>query len=205
MSLTSESREDAGKTQPIALKVATRLAGLVPNIDPSTRTVVFTHVPKTGGMTLDHIMMAAATVAGKRWRRLPMTAQRSMPRHERRQMFLDFEQFPQDELADCDYVTGHMPFGIHRRLPRPSLYIVLLRDPVARLLSNFRFGIDRGKQSLQRAHRRHAQAFVEIDGFGVLLPDYGIVPRKLGIAGKRLVDTPRIARVERAGGVPRQQ
>jgi hypothetical protein len=147
MSLTSESREKDAKMRPIVLKVATRLAGVVPNIDLSSRTIVFTHIPKTGGMTLDHIMMAAATVAGRRWRRLPMTAQRSMPRHERRQMFLDFEQFPQDELAGCDYVTGHMPFGIHRRLPRPSLYIVLLREPVARLLSNFRFGIDRGKWS----------------------------------------------------------
>jgi hypothetical protein len=147
MSLTTESRGEAVKMPPIVLKVATRLAGVVPSIDPSHRTIVFTHVPKTGGMTLDHIMMAAAAVGGKRWRRLPMTAQLSTPRHERRQMFLDFEQFPQDELASCDYVTGHMPFGIHRRLPRPSLYIVLLRDPVARLLSNFRFGIDRGKWS----------------------------------------------------------
>jgi hypothetical protein len=147
MSLTTESHGGAAKMPPIVLKVATRLAGVVPSVDPSGQTIVFTHVPKTGGMTLDHIMMAAAAVGGKRWRRLPMTAQRSIPRHERRQMFLDFEQFSQDELVGFDCVTGHMPFGIHRRLPRPSLYIVLLRDPVARLLSNFRFGIDRGKWS----------------------------------------------------------
>ena len=147
MSLTTESHGDGVRTPPVVLKVATRLAGVVPSVDPSDHTIVFTHVPKTGGMTLDHIMMAAAAVGGKRWRRLPMTAQRSVPRHERRQMFLDFEEFPRDELAGFDYITGHMPFGIHRRLPRPSLYIVLLRDPVARLLSNFRFGIDRGKWS----------------------------------------------------------
>jgi len=145
MSLTAESRGEAANMRPIVLKVATRLAGVAPNIDIPRRTIVFTHVPKTGGMTLDHIMMAAAAVHGKRWRRLPMTDQLSIPRPQRKQMFLDFEQFSEDQLASYDYITGHMPFGIHRRLPRPSLYIVLLRDPVARLLSDFRFGIDRAK------------------------------------------------------------
>jgi hypothetical protein len=147
MSSPAESLGAPDGAPNLHLKIATRLAGIAPNIDPSGYTVVFTHIPKTGGTTLDQIMKAAAAAQGKRWRRLPMTAQLSIPRADRRQTLLDLEQFSQDELRKYDYVTGHMPFGIHRRLPRPALYVVLLRDPVARLLSNIRFGIDRGKWS----------------------------------------------------------
>jgi hypothetical protein len=147
MSSQTESLSAASRTPNLRLKIATRLAGIVPNIDASQYTVVFTHIPKTGGTTLDHIVKGAAAAQGKRWRRLPMTAQLSIPRQDRKQTLLDLSEFSQDELRTYDYVTGHMPFGIHRLLPRQALYVVLLRDPVARLLSNVRFGIDREKWS----------------------------------------------------------
>jgi hypothetical protein len=47
-------------------------------------------------------------------------------------------------VATLDYLTGHLPYGIHARLPRSCLYVTLLRDPTAQLLSYFRFGVERG-------------------------------------------------------------
>jgi len=146
MQRDTDRSEEAG-TAPSRLKVATRFAGVSPNIDPSGRVVIFTHVPKTGGTTLDHIFAAAAAVTGKRKRRLRMKSAAASPRHARDQHLLNFATVPQQELADADYLTGHFQFGIHQRLQRPFLYVTLLRDPVSRLLSNIRFGIDHGKWS----------------------------------------------------------
>lgn len=147
---TSRVETDAdndGGSLPPRLKIATRFAGVVPNLDVSRRLVIFTHVPKTGGTTLDHIFGAAAAVTGKKKRRLRMKSTASGPRHARDQHLLDFETVPQEELTGADYLTGHFQFGIHRRLQRQFLYVTLVRDPVARLLSNIRFGIDHGKWS----------------------------------------------------------
>lgn len=132
---------------PPQLKIATRFSGVAVNLDVSGRVIIFTHVPKTGGTTLDHILGAAAAATGKQKRRLRMRSTASGPRHSRDQHLLDFETVPPEELAGADYLTGHFQFGIHRRIQRPFLYVTLLRDPVARLLSNIRFGIDHGKWS----------------------------------------------------------
>jgi hypothetical protein len=130
---------------PVRLKLATRLAGLRPMIDPTRQTIIFTHVPKTGGTTLDHIMHAMAAIGRKRGRRLTFQREGVPPPHARIQEFLSLDHLSDDQLSDCDYLSGHFPFGIHHRLKRPCLYITLLRDPVARLLSNVRFGLDRGR------------------------------------------------------------
>jgi len=127
------------------LKLATRLAGVAPAIDPSRHTIVFTHIGKTGGTTLDHIIGAAAAVGGKRvYRPRPRRGQTIVP-SQHNQELVPLDAIDHDQASSCDYVIGHFPFGLHTRLPRPCLYITLLRDPVARLLSNIRFGLDRQK------------------------------------------------------------
>jgi hypothetical protein len=127
------------------LKLATRLAGVAPAIDVSRHTIVFTHIGKTGGTTLDHIIRVAASVGGKRACRPRPPRGRSIPPSQHNQELLHLDLIDHDQLSSCDYVIGHFPFGLHARLPRPCLYITLLRDPASRLLSNIRFGLDRDK------------------------------------------------------------
>jgi hypothetical protein len=135
----------AANMAPVRLKVATRLAGLRSTIDASRHTIVFTHVPKTGGTTLDHIMHAMTAVSRKRGRRLAFPREGVPPPHARIQQFLSLDHLSDEQLSNCDYLSGHFPFGIHHRLTRPCLYVTLLRDPIARLLSTVRFGLDRGR------------------------------------------------------------
>lgn len=125
------------------LRLAIRLAGVAPTMDPSRHTIVFTHIGKTGGTTLDRIIKVAASIGGKRACRLRAPRERSLPPSQHIQELLPLDLIAPDELSACDYVSGHFPFGIHARLPRSCLYITLVRDPVARLLSNIRFGLDR--------------------------------------------------------------
>lgn len=105
--------------------------------------MIFTHVPKTGGTTLDHIFAAVAAATGRTARRLTMAHLADRPRSERNQRILDFATTPDLDRA-ADYLTGHFQFGLHRLLDRPSCYVTIMRSPAARLLSNLRFGIDRG-------------------------------------------------------------
>jgi hypothetical protein len=135
----------SGSGAAFQLKLATRLAGVAPAIDPSRHTIVFTHIGKTGGTTLDHIVRVAASVGAKRACRPRPPRGRAVPPSQHNQELLHLDLIDHDQLSSCDYVIGHFPFGLHARLPRPCLYITLLRDPVARLLSNIRFGLDRQK------------------------------------------------------------
>jgi hypothetical protein len=127
------------------LMLATRLAGIEPKRDLSAHRIVFTHIGKTGGTTLDHIITVASRMRGKRvwrprgWREDPVSPS------EHVQELMPLDVITDDKLAACDYLSGHFPFGIHARSRRPCFYVTLLRDPVARLLSNIRFGLDRRK------------------------------------------------------------
>lgn len=141
----TESLERAAGTTAFRLKLAARLAGVVPAIDASQYAIVFTHVGKTGGTTLDHIIRVAASISGKRACRPRTRRERPVDAAHHIQELVHLDEIADDQLSACDYVIGHFPFGIHARLARPALYMTLLRDPVARLLSNFRFGLDRQK------------------------------------------------------------
>jgi hypothetical protein len=145
VTLADDTRDRAIGPAAFRLRVATRLAGIAPKIEPSAHTIVFTHIGKTGGTTLDHIIRAASLTSGKRvWRPRPPRGQPVSPT-EHIQELLSLDLIPHDKLVACDYLSGHFPFGIHAQAPRPCLYVTLLRHPVARLLSNIRFGLDRGK------------------------------------------------------------
>lgn len=127
------------------LMLATRFTGIAPKMDLSGHRIVFTHVGKTGGTTLDHIIKVASRMRGKRvWRPRAWREQAASP-SEHIQELMPLDVITDDKLATCDYLSGHFPFGIHARSRRPCFYVTLLRDPVARLLSNIRFGLDRGK------------------------------------------------------------
>jgi hypothetical protein len=140
-----EPQGGPAKAPAFRLKLATRLAGVAPAIDPSRHIIVFTHVGKTGGTTLDHIIRVAASIGSKRACRPRASRERSIDPAHHVQELVRLDEIADDQLSACDYVIGHFPFGIHARLPRPSLYVTLLRDPADRLLSNFRFGLDRQK------------------------------------------------------------
>lgn len=42
-------------------------------------------------------------------------------------------------LKDIRYVSGHVPFGLHRLFDRPAQYIATVRQPIERIISHFFF------------------------------------------------------------------
>ena len=98
------------------------------------RVFVFVHMPKAGGSTLQEIIQRpyplAATfdIHGESVE----TVQSSVDRLRR---------MPEQERERIACVKGHIPFGIHRWLPRTPLYATMLRDPIERTVSDYFFAL----------------------------------------------------------------
>ena len=64
-----------------------------------------------------------------------------------RTLFLDslyeplerIEEIPLERRRAARAVTGHLHYGVHRHMPQECDYITMLREPVARVVSMYRF------------------------------------------------------------------
>lgn len=94
----------------------------------SRDALIFLHIPKTAGMTLRALL-----------------ASRYPARHTfviGNDINADIERFvtmDDDSRARIRLLMGHMSFGLHRFLPTGARYVTMLRDPVERVLSEYRF------------------------------------------------------------------
>lgn len=150
------------------------------------RVFVFVHMPKAGGSTLQEIIQRpyplAATfdIHGESVE----TVQSSVDRLRR---------MPEQERERIACVKGHIPFGIHRWLPRTPLYATMLRDPIERTVSDYFFALNTPGHTLFERMRRGR---LSIKDFVVLRQEQGlsdIYCRFLSetMIWDRLVDSPR--------------
>jgi sulfotransferase famil protein len=99
------------------------------NTAQSDKALIFLHLPKCGGTTLNRII---------EWEYSPLRIFSIDP-----VLYLwsyqKLNRWPASRLAKMQVLKGHMPFGIHRRLPQPFTYITFLRDPVERVISAYYF------------------------------------------------------------------
>jgi hypothetical protein len=102
-------------------------------------TLVSIHIPKTGGMSLREVLLREACGRPTFWIVDPVkdTAWlRSIPEEDRERWVL---------------VEGHMYYGVHEWLPRPCVYMTMLRDPVERVLSLYSHIRERSDHHLHEA------------------------------------------------------
>jgi len=125
------------------LKYVSPYQALVPRDDLSGQVLIFTHIPKSAGTSLDHVLAAMAAVRGLRFKRAMGTLYGIFLGKGKGEAATDFAQMQNDAREQLDIISGHLPFGAHHRLTRPAFYATILREPVARLVSHFRFGVRR--------------------------------------------------------------
>ena len=89
--------------------------------------LVFLHMPKAGGTTMSRILERQYRPAESYWTEW----NRPTPQA--------FTALPYRHRAKIRLVYGHLPFGVHEVLPRPTRYLTLLRDPVERAISHYYF------------------------------------------------------------------
>lgn len=91
--------------------------------------LIFLHVPKAGGISLlsvirDNYRSARIyEVGGNR----PSLAE------------LEFRGMSERERLAFDAIAGHLRFGLHECIRRPTTYLTVLRDPIDRVLSTYAF------------------------------------------------------------------
>ncbi len=96
-------------------------------------TLIFFHIGKTGGSTLDMLMKRNFSQDSIIHANIGKNPQ-----------FLDeFKCLPKKRRAEIKYIGGHIPLGLHEYLPQPSSYITLLRDPVDRVISEYYYVLRR--------------------------------------------------------------
>jgi hypothetical protein len=94
--------------------------------------LIFMHVPKTGGVTLHNVIRRyhrperTFEILGES----VATVQDSVNR---------LRAMSETERSAITCIHGHVPFGIHRFLPRPARYLTIMRDPTARMVSDYYF------------------------------------------------------------------
>jgi hypothetical protein len=104
--------------------------------------LIYVHLPKAGGTTLNRVIEAEYPVS-----RIYCIDPAYHARANRR-----LRATPDSRLQEYDAFIGHMPFGLHERLERKARYITVFRDPVARMISAYRFARS------YRIHPRHKLA-----------------------------------------------
>lgn len=121
-------------------------------------TLIFLHIPKTGGTSLDSGYMQPCFSDAQRLcetdlfendvpvrRHVFSETERisrifRIPYWEVFRMYIDSGLIP----TNLSYYAGHLCFGVHRALPTPSRYITVIRDPVDRTVSQFRLWFSLG-------------------------------------------------------------
>ena len=98
------------------------------NRRPSKPSLVFLHVPKTGGQTIQSPLL------------------RNFPQSER--IYLDALDRPLDEAMNdiplerrltARLVWGHIPYGVHLYMPQRCEYFTILREPLGRVVSVYKY------------------------------------------------------------------
>jgi hypothetical protein len=99
-----------------------------PKFTPGPETLIFVHVPKAAGSTLNTIIRdlygrdAICHINGYRTDSEGVLKLRGLPAEQRRKIKV---------------LCGHIPFGLHDHVPQPFTYVTIVRDPVERIISYY--------------------------------------------------------------------
>lgn len=89
--------------------------------------LIFLHVPKTAGVSVTQALRRcvpeAFTLAGP----------------EDLSAFRLFSEMPPERQRNMRLIYGHMPYGIHEKLHGDWRYLIILRNPLARIMSAYRY------------------------------------------------------------------
>ena len=104
--------------------------------EDQSREFQFLHIPKTGGTTLNSILLRHfAPEQILRLYRLEFHTE-SVPLARQ---LAEFDQRSSEERHRIRVIVGHTGYGLHHDRPTWSEYITILREPVGRALSHFHF------------------------------------------------------------------
>jgi hypothetical protein len=127
--------------------------------------LVFLHVPRTAGTTLSRFLRGKY----RRAEIFPAYSAAGETLAEQLQALREMSAAGRDRINLV--LAGHAEYGQHEALSRPARYLSVLRDPVDRVVSSYRFLHDHPKDPL----------YPEVVGQGMSLTDFVASPSAKGI------------------------
>jgi Sulfotransferase family len=111
--------------------------------------LIHLHIPKTGGTSLNSMIqhgfrddeISDTMFNGTKLNGLGLAPYELCKKR--------FSSYAPDQFDRIRYVTGHLPMGLHRALPRPAKYFTIIRHPVDRVISDFFFRIQENEPYLK--------------------------------------------------------
>ena len=106
--------------------------------------LVFVHIPKAAGTTLDLILEAAAHYLGLKHSRIsgPLF-HRAFGNGKTSTLEKLHDLAESTLLTKSDIITGHLPFNIDSEIGKKAHYTTILRDPIQRTISHYKMGLRR--------------------------------------------------------------
>ena len=143
-------RTGAGKTPALSqsIRESARKFFASENHCDCVAALIFLHIPKTAGTTLNRII---------EWQYDPRLIFTVDP-HRFRATVKRFHTFSEERRRSYQLVRGHLVYGIHELLPQRATYITMLRDPVSRFLSSYQFILRRPLHPLHRKMKKQRLA-----------------------------------------------
>lgn len=121
------------------------------------RALIFLHIPKTAGTTLNRII---------EWQYNPLSIF-TMDPYRIRATPERLKELSEGRRRRLRMVRGHFYYGIHEFLPQGATYITMLREPVARFLSAYYF---LQRRPLHPMHRKVKSEKIGVEDFIRLTP-----------------------------------
>ena len=103
---------------------------LLRHTQPSMKPLVFIHIPKAGGKSFEKLLLLNYPDPRKVIRIYRTTKQ---------ELGEVFTKVPRQKIEHFDLMYGHIPCRIEKYTGRPCDYITMLREPVERFLSFYRY------------------------------------------------------------------
>ena len=118
----------------------------------ASKTLIFLHIPKTGGTTFQKIL------------------ERNYARHEtltfdgsrHRTEIESFAKLPERQRAQYRLIKGHLHFGFHRFVEGESSYVTFLREPIARALSFYSYARSHSDHYLHQMIKEERLGFEDL-------------------------------------------
>jgi len=98
-----------------------------------SRVIIFMHLQKTAGTTFSKILE-------NRYKKEEVY---NIKGRAFRESIAKFKAFPDSLKSRYKVIKGHMFFGLHESISMPFLYITILREPLARVISNYYMALER--------------------------------------------------------------
>ena len=115
--------------------------------------LIFLHLPKTGGSTLTTLL---------RWQYRSLHPDQIMRFITQERTFEEMDRLPLEQRARLKLLVGHFAYGVHEYIPKPCSYITIVREPVQRVVSVYRYILSAPSHPL---HEKLTSSSMSLDDF----------------------------------------